>query len=171
MFDRFIEIIPKARLCFLLIFLFCLGLLLAALYFQFSEGLEPCPLCISQRIMVLLVAIVSGTAALHNPGNAGIKVYAVSGLLAALAGASVSGRHVWIQHLPPDQVPTCGPGLEYMLKNLPIGDTLHAMLSGTGECAKVDWSLLGLSMPAWLMLCFLGLGAFSLLQFWNAERN
>ncbi len=159
--------IPNARICFLLAFLFCGALLLSAIYFQFVGGLEPCPLCISQRIMVLFVALVLLAAVLHNPGELGTKIYAVAGALTALAGASISGRHVWLQHLPKEEVPACGPGLEYMFKNFPLGDTLHAMLTGTGDCAVVDWTLLGLSMPAWVLLCFLGLSAFSLAQFWN----
>lgn len=159
--------IPNARICFLLAFLFCCALLLSAIYFQFVGGLEPCPLCISQRIMVLFVALVLLAAVLHNPGALGTKVYAIAGALTALAGASISGRHVWLQHLPKEEVPACGPGLEYMFKNFPLGDTLHAMLTGTGDCAVVDWTLLGLGMPAWVLLCFLGLSAFSLAQFWN----
>lgn len=162
--------IPNARTCFLLAFLFCGGLLLSAIYFQFVGGLEPCPLCISQRIMVLLVALVLLAAVLHNPGPTGIRVYAVAGCLTALAGAAISGRHVWLQHLPKDEVPACGPGLEYMFQNFPLGETLHAMLTGTGDCAVVDWTLMGLSMPAWVLVCFVGLAAFSLAQFWNSRR-
>lgn len=164
-------IIPSPRVCFLLAFLFCFGLLGAALYFQFVGGLEPCPLCISQRIMVLAVTLVMLAAVLHNPGRSGVRAYAVVGALVALGGASVSGRHVWLQHLPADEVPACGPGLEYMFQHLPLTATLKAMLSGTGDCAKVDWTLLGLSMPAWVLLCFLGLAAWSLAQAWNVPGN
>lgn len=163
--------LPAPRLCFLAGFLFCLALLLAALYFQFAGGLEPCPLCISQRIMVLAVALVLLAAVLHNPGAGGVRAYAVAGFAVALAGAFVSGRHVWLQHLPPDEVPACGPGLEYMFQYFPLTDTLHAMLTGTGDCAKVDWTLLGLSMPAWLLVCFLGLASLSLAQWWNAPAD
>jgi disulfide bond formation protein DsbB len=168
----FMTIPLSPRLCFLAGFLFCLGLLITALIFQFSGGLEPCPLCISQRIMVLVVALVLLTAVLHNPGSVtGIRLYAIAGGAAALAGAGVSGRHVWLQHLPADQVPACGPGLSYMFQYFPLSDTLKAMLSGTGDCAKVDWTLLGLSMPAWVLLCFLGLAALSLLQWWNVKPS
>lgn len=163
--------IPSPRLCFLLGFLSCAGLLLTAIYFQFVGGLEPCPLCISQRIMVLAVALVLLAAFLHNPSNAkGVRIYAVTGFLTAMLGASVSGRHVWLQHLPADKVPACGPGIEYMFQYFPLSDTLRAMLTGTGECAKVDWTLLGMSMPAWVLLCFIGLAAFSLAQWWNPPR-
>jgi disulfide bond formation protein DsbB len=148
-------------------FLFCAGLIAAALFFQFSGGLDPCPLCISQRIMVLSVGLIMLAAALQNPGPGGVKAYAILGCVMALMGASISGRHVWIQQLPVGEVPACGPGLEYMFQYFPLTDTLKAMLIGTGDCAKVDWTLMGLSMPAWVLLCFLFLGALSLIQYWN----
>lgn len=162
--------LPAPRICFLLGFLFCAGLLATAIYFQFVGGLEPCPLCISQRIMVLVVSLVLLAAVLHNPRSAkGVRAWSVAGFLTALLGASVSARHVWLQHLPPEEVPACGPGIEYMFQHLPLSATFRAMLTGTGECAKVDWTLLGLSMPAWVLLCFLGLAVFALAQWWNTS--
>lgn len=163
--------LPSPRHCFLLGFLFCLGLLSTAVYFQLVNGLEPCPLCISQRIMVLAVGLVHLAAYVHNPRIGGVRVYALVGTATALAGASISGRHVWLQHLPADEVPACGPGLEYMFQYFPLTDTLRAMLTGSGECAKVDWTLLGLSMPAWVLACFLGLACLSLAQLWNKPAN
>lgn len=157
----------SAHTYFLLLLLACSALIATALYFQFGAGLEPCPLCISQRIMVIAVGLVMLAAVLHRPGQTGTRVYAILGCLVALAGASISARHVWLQHLPAEQVPDCGPGLEYMLRYLPIGETLKAMLTGTGDCAKVEWSLLGFSMPAWVLISFLGLAAVSLAQYWN----
>ena len=129
----------------------------AALFFQFHENLNPCPLCISQRIAVILVGIVYFLAFVHNPGRRGIQRYAFTAILMALIGASISARHVWIQHLPKDEVPACGPGLAYMFQYFPLTDTLKMMLSGTGDCAQVDWVLLGLSMPAWVLSAFIGL--------------
>lgn len=161
----------SAHVYFLLMLLFCSFLLAAALYFQFVGGLEPCPLCISQRIMVLAVGVVMLAAVLQRPGRIGTRVYAVLGCLTALAGASISGRHVWLQHLPAEDVPACGPGLEYMFRYLPLTDTLKAMVTGTGDCAKVEWLLLGLSMPAWVLICFAGLAVVSLAQFWNTGRR
>ena len=133
-------------------------------YFQFVEGLDPCPLCISQRIAILLTGLVFLSAAIHNPGQNRVKIYAIIGAATALCGAAISTRHVWIQHLPPDQVPECGPGLDYVLQNFPLFETIKLMLSGTGDCAKVDWTLLGFSMPAWTLLAFLMLATLSLLQ-------
>lgn len=157
--------------------IFCLGffstliLLGIAFYFQFSEGLEPCPLCISQRLAVVLVGLVMGVAALHNPGAAGIRIYAFLSCGAALLGASISARHIYIQHLPADQVPACGPGLAYMFQYFPLGETLKAMVSGTGDCAHVDWTLWGYSMPVWVLLAFIGLALGSLLPLWNLPKQ
>jgi disulfide bond formation protein DsbB len=158
------------RTYFLLGFLFCVGLILSAFYFQFVDGLSPCPLCISQRIMVVAVGLVMLAAVLHNPALKGVRAYALLGCATALAGASISARHVWIMHLPADEVPACGPGLAYMFQYFPLSDTLRAMVTGTGDCAKVDWTLLGLSMPAWVLVCFAFLAALSLAQFWNAAQ-
>ena len=97
------------------------------------------------------------------------KRYAIAGTVTALLGASISTRHVWLQHLPADKVPECGPELSYMLEYFPIFDTLKFMLSGTGDCAKVDWTLLGFSMPVWTLLAFLILATLSLLQIWNTS--
>ena len=159
------------RIWFLLGFAACISLLGMGAYFQIVGGLEPCPLCISQRLAILSTGLVFLVAGLHNPGQAGIKRYAVLGAVTALLGASISTRHVWLQHLPPDEVPECGPGLEYMFQNFPLFDTLKLMLNGTGDCAKVDWTLLGFSMPAWTLLAFLMLAALSLLQIWNCENK
>lgn len=160
----------SARLWFFFSFLFCAGLIGAALYFQHAQGLEPCPLCISQRIAVAVAGAVFLAAALHGPDTAGIRVYAILGFLASAAGAAIAGRHVWLQHLPPDEVPECGPGLEYMFQNFPFTQTLKFMLSGTGDCAKVDWTLLGLSMPVWTLVSFVLLAVVSLAQCWNVKR-
>ena len=161
----------NSRIWFLLGFAGCMGLLGMGAYFQLVGGLEPCPLCISQRLAILLTGVVFLIAGLHNPGQTGVTRYAVLGTVTALLGASISTRHVWIQHLPPDKVPECGPGLEYMFQNFPLFDTLKLMLSGTGDCAKVDWTLLGFSMPAWTLVAFLMLATLSVLQIWNCEKK
>jgi len=159
----------KARIWFLLGAFACLSLLAMGAYFQLIQGLEPCPLCISQRLAILLTGIIFLIAGLHNPAQIGIKRYAILGTLSALFGASISTRHVWLQHLPPDQVPECSPGISFMLQNFPLFDTVKLMLNGTGDCAKIDWTLLGLSMPAWTLIAFLCLATLSALQIWNSD--
>jgi len=157
-------VIFKPRICFFLGFAGCVLLLAVGAYLQFVEQLEPCPLCISQRLAILATGIWYLLAFIHNRGR---KIYAILISLTALAGAGISMRHVWLQHLPPDQVPECSPGLEYVFQNFPLGDTVKLMLTGTGECAKVDWTLLGLSIPAWTLVAFLALAGFALLQIVN----
>ena len=132
-------------------------------YMQFVEELEPCPLCISQRLAILATGIVFLLAAIHNKG---LKIYAVAGAITALIGAGISARHVWIQHLPPDEVPECSPGLEYVFQHFPLADTIKLMLSGTGECAQIEGIFLGLTIPAWTLIAFLMLAAFSLMAIW-----
>lgn len=161
----------KAKIWFLLGFLACISLLAMGVYFQLVEGLEPCPLCISQRLAILLTGLVFLTAGLHNPGHVGVTRYAVLGTVTALLGASISSRHIWLQHLPPEKVPECGPELAYMFQYFPLFDTLKLMLSGTGDCAKIDWTLLGLSMPVWTLFAFLSLATLSLMQIWNTTKK
>jgi protein dithiol:quinone oxidoreductase len=159
------------RTWFFLGFGACVGLLSAGYYFQFVQKLDPCPLCISQRIAIFMTGLSFLAAALHNPGQKGVRRYAILGAVFALCGGAISTRHVWIQHLPPDQVPECGPGLEYVLNNFPLSETIKLMLSGTGDCAEVNWTLLGFSMPAWTLLAFLILATLSLLQYLNYQEK
>lgn len=152
----------KPRLTFLLISAACAALLGYAYYSQFALGYEPCPLCIFQRIGVFLVGVVALVAAIHGPGRTGRRVYGTLAALFAVAGGGVSARHLWLQNLPADQVPQCGPGLDYMFEVFPLLDAVKMVFEGSGECAEVDWTLLGLSMPGWVFIAFLGLGVYSL---------
>jgi len=124
-----------------------IAMLFAWAYLERTLGLPPCPLCMTQRVFVVLWGVIALVAALHNPARTGRRIYASLCALAALAGAAVAVRHVWIQHLPPDQVPACGPSLGYMLDTLPFSETVSMVLMGDGECAAIDWTFLGLSIP------------------------
>lgn len=159
------------RLWFFLGFIACFLMLVTGAYFQFVEELEPCPLCISQRIAILVTGIIFLVAAIHNPKRCGLKTYSILATLTALIGAGISIRHVWIQNLPPDEVPECGPGLEYVFENFPLIDSIKLMLNGTGECAEVLWTFLGISIPGWTLVAFLGLAILSLLQQWNTPKH
>lgn len=141
-----------------------------AYYAQFGQGFEPCPLCIFQRLALLVVAVLFLVAALHHPRGWGTKLYGVVIGLAASVGAGIAARHVWLQHLPPEEAPRCGPGLEYMLQTLPLSETIRTVLTGSGECAKVDWTLLGFSMPEWTLLLFVGLGVAGILGNWRLRH-
>ena len=140
--------------------LICAGLLSAAYYFQFARHLEPCPLCIFQRLFYLAAGLVFLVAAIHNRARI---IYGILSGIFSLGGAAVATRQVWLQHLPADQVPECGPGLNYMLEAFPIGKTLRMVLRGSGECAKVDWRFLGFSMAEWSLAAFIFLFILAIL--------
>ncbi len=142
----------------------CIFAMAGALYLQHYAGLEPCPLCIFQRIGVIVAGVFFLLALTHNPGVVGQRVYASLAGLGVLGGGIVAGRHVWLQGLPPDQVPACGPGLEYMLDVFPMQEVISMVLYGSGECAKVDWAFLGISLPGWSLVVFIGLGLLVALQ-------
>ena len=144
----------NTRLFYFSIFIICTGLLGFGLYLEHSVGLEPCPLCVFQRIAYISMAIIALLAAIHGPGLMFAKVYSGLIAIAALIGGAIAGRQVWLQHLPPDKVPECGPGLEYMLDTFPLGEALKMILSGSGECAEVDWTFLGFSIAEWSLLWF-----------------
>jgi disulfide bond formation protein DsbB len=150
------------RLGYALGFLACAGLLGFAYYLQYYQGQDPCPLCILQRVAFLALAVIFLVAAVHGPARIGALVY--SGLLvtAASIGAALAARHVWLQHLPRSQVPECGPGLEYLVKQLPLTRALEKILSGSGECAEVGWTFLGLSIAGWSLLWFVLFGGFAM---------
>jgi disulfide bond formation protein DsbB len=148
-----------------LVFVLCAGLLAAAYYFEYVLYLEPCPLCIMQRIATLLIGLTALIAAIQGPASETAKrVYAAFGLLSAGLGVAVAARHVWIQNLPLDQVPACGPSLEYMLQAFPWMEALSLMLKGDGSCADQAWSFLTLTMPEWTLIWFVGFSVFSLSQ-------
>ncbi len=136
-----------------------------ALYLEHVQGFEPCPLCVFQRVGLITLGVVSLIAFIHNPASNIMKrVYALLGSVGILWSAGVAARHVWLQNLPPDQVPSCGPGLDYLVDALPLKSVLSQVLSGSGECAVVDWSFFGQSLPVWSFLFFAVLALVSLWQ-------
>jgi disulfide bond formation protein DsbB len=143
-------------------FLVCAALLAYALYAQFHLGLEPCPLCIFQRIGLALTGVMFLIAALHHPRRAGRTVYAVLIALAALLTAALAARNLYVQSLPPGTLPSCGAPLATLLKFTPLLEVIKKVLTGSGECGEVNWRFLGLAMPAWVLLWALALGALGL---------
>jgi disulfide bond formation protein DsbB len=132
----------------------CLAFVLTAIfYFQQHLGLEPCPLCIVSRYLFVSIGAVALVAAIHAPTGLGLKVY--GGLVAALAatGIGVSVRHSYLQHFPP-AIESCGADLGFIINTMPLAQALPRIFSGTGSCSKVDWSLLGLSIPEWAGLWY-----------------
>jgi disulfide bond formation protein DsbB len=141
----------------------CAALLAFGYFLQYTQGLEPCPLCLVQRAFFYLVLAVMLAGALHDPATPlGRGIYGVLAFLFAAGGAAVAARQVWLQHLPADRVPQCGPDLAYMLENFPLSRTLEKLFTGTGECAVVDWTFLGLSIAGWSLLWFVALALYAL---------
>ena len=143
-------------------FVACVALMATALWLEHVEGLEPCPLCVLQRGAVIVLGVLMLAGAIHDPGTLGRRVYGVTIAIAAIAGAAVAGRHVWLQSLPPGEAPECGPGLEYMLGAFPLTEVIGMVLSGSGECAEVQWTFLALSIPEWTLLMFAAFALFGL---------
>lgn len=136
-------------------FVVCVALLAGALYFQHVLYLEPCPLCIFQRIVFVAMGVVFVVGFLHNPRATAFHVYSIVIALLAFIGAGIAGRHVWLQNLPPDQVPECGAGLDFMLEQNSLTRVIELVFKGSGECAEIAWSFLGLSIPGWTLIIFL----------------
>lgn len=156
------------RLRFLAGTVACALLLGYAYYLQYFQGLEPCPLCQVQRAFYYLAGFAFLAGALHGRY---LPAYGSLAALFALGGAGVAGRHVWLQYLPPDKVPACGPDLAFMLKNLPLSNALQKLFTGTGECAVVDWKFLGLSIAEWSLLCFVALAGYALWLAFSGRRR
>ena len=140
----------------------CAALLAYGYYLQYFQGQDPCPLCLVQRGFYYLVLIVFAAAALHFPKGAGTRVYCGIATIAALLGFGVAARQVWLQHLPADQVPACGPDLFFMMENFPLARTLEKLFTGSGQCAEVHWKFLGLSIAEWSLAWFLALAVYAL---------
>jgi disulfide bond formation protein DsbB len=143
-------------------FLACAGGIAFALYLQYGRGLEPCPMCIFQRIAMIAAGLVFLVAMLHGPQARGRTVYAVLAALAAATGAGIAGRQVWLQSLPADQVPACGPSLDYLLHMLPVTKVITMVLKGDGSCAKIEGVWLGITLPGWTLITFIALFLFAL---------
>jgi|TARA_Y100000310_G_scaffold266519_1_gene278054 disulfide bond formation protein DsbB len=156
--------LPPARIINWVLFVGCILLMSVALFFQHVLGLEPCILCITQRVMVISFGLLALIAALHNPGTAGIRVYGGLMTLTAMMGGAIAIRQLWLQSLPADQVPACGPSLEYLLDVFPLTEVLEKVLLGDGNCAEVLWTLFGISIPGWTLVAFVGLAGCSIGQ-------
>jgi disulfide bond formation protein DsbB len=128
-----------------------------ALWLQYGLGLDPCPLCIFQRVAVIATGIVFLIAAIHNPRRSWAGVYAFFVVITAGIGAALAAWHVWIQGQPKGSVASCGMGLDYMLETLPLTEVFSKVLKGSGECAEQGWLFLGLAIPSWTFVFFIAM--------------
>jgi disulfide bond formation protein DsbB len=139
-------------------------IVIAVFYFQNHLGLEPCYLCMTQRVFVMAVGLIFLLATLHNPAGKGRSIYSVLAITASLGGAFFSVKQLWLQSLPEDQIPACGPPVEYLFDAFSASEAISMLLRGDGNCAEIQWQLLGLSMPAWVLVSFTLLTGLGLLQ-------
>jgi disulfide bond formation protein DsbB len=146
----------------------CAALLGYGFYLQYFDGQDPCPLCLVQRGFYFGLLFVFLAAAIHGPRRVGGVVYGLLGLLLAAGGAGTAGRQVWLQHLPPDQVPKCGPDLYYMLDHFPFAKVVTNLFKGSGQCAEVTWRAFGLSIAEWSLGFFVVFGALAM---WTMVRR
>jgi len=143
----------RPRSIYLAILLACAGLMAFGLYLQHVKHLEPCPLCILQRYAFVVTGLIALIAAIHGPRKIGAWIYGTLLVLSSGTGAVIAGRQTWLQHNPPE-VLDCGPDLAYMLDSLPLTQVLPKVFKGEGDCAKVVWKFLGLSIPEWALVWF-----------------
>jgi len=163
--------INSYRLFYFIQFFICHELLVAAFYFEYYLGLEPCPLCMLSRVTVLALGVCYLVATLHNPKGFSRKIYHIIISLFSLLGVLISGRHAYLQSLPADEVPSCGPGIDYMLDTLPMSEVLKEVLYGSGECAEVSWQFLSLSMPIWMLIMYSTFLMFALMPLFKRDHN
>lgn len=157
--------IPSSRITNFIGLLVCISaILFAVLYLQRVLYLDPCPLCIIDRVLIISMGIFFLLAFIHNPTRTGQRIYGIINLVLVIIAMVVAGRHIWLQYLPPDKVPECGAGLDFMLETMPLNDVLLTVFKGSGECADIQWTFLGLSIPEQTMLLFIGLLALILIQ-------
>ena len=140
-------------------------MIVAVAYFENNLKLKPCYLCMAQRGFVIAIGLICALAVLHNPRKVGQRIYAAVSLSLVIMGSYFSGKQLWLQSLPEDQVPSCGIPVEYLFDNFSMTEAIAMLLRGDGNCAEVQWQLLGLSMPGWVMVSFIGFGALGIMQF------
>ena len=152
------------RMIFLMVFLSCALLMAIALFMQHRLHLAPCSLCIFQRIMVTATGLIALVASVSGRRNIGIRIYGGLIFASSAGGAGLAARQLYLQHLPPNLVPSCGASLDYLMDVLPLNEVIAMVLSGDGACAEVAWTFLGLSLPGWLLIAFIGLMAAGISQ-------
>lgn len=161
----------RTRAGFFAGFLVCLGVLSYALYLQHGQGLEPCPLCIFQRVVFIVLGALFLLAAVHGPGPRGAALYAGILTIVAAVGAGIALRHLWVQFGAPPQVADCGADLYFMLDTLPLSETLALVFRGSGECSDTQWSFLGLTIPGWALVFYLLLAGLAVATAHQARRG
>jgi disulfide bond formation protein DsbB len=159
----------NSRKFFIAVFTICIGLLVFGLYLEHVLGLEACPLCIFQRIAYTAIIFIALIGAIHNPRNLLQNIYKLLMVISSITGAAIAGRQIWLQHLPPELVPECGPGFDYMFNVFPFGEALKMIFTGSGECAEVKWRFIGLSIAEWSLIMFIGIFIATILSIYTSR--
>lgn len=152
----------SGRTAYFVGFVVSFGLVALALWIQTTNSLEPCPLCISQRIVFMALGTLFLLAAIFNPKNIGRLFFALLQVGTALGGAGVAVRHWWLQAHKESMIADCGVGFDYMFENFPLQKALTLVFKGTGDCAAIDWTLFGITLPQLAFIAFVGLAAFAI---------
>lgn len=160
------------HLSYYALFVFTACILAASFILQYSFHLEPCPLCIIARVVVIALVILFGIMLCHRPkSRAAIQTYSVLGFLLSLAGILVTARHLWLIHLPPSEMPSCSPGFNYLIETFPLKEALMIIFKSSGECAENNQAFLGLMLPEWSLLAFVIIAIGTVVLFWKGRRN
>lgn len=144
-------------------------LIASALGLQITQHLTPCPLCIMQRLAFITIGLLFLLFALLPQRMGFIRMQGVFLTLVSAFGLAVALRQIYLQHLPKDQVPACGPGLHYLLQLFPWSQALSLVFQGSGECAVIDWRFLGLSMASWSALWLLFFCMWGIWMLWKKD--
>jgi len=155
---------------FAIVLLVIASLLFAVYYLEGMLDLAPCPLCMVDRVILVFIGITSLIALIHNSRGIMRTVYTALSVLFCGLGVAVAGRHIWLQGLPPDKVPECGPDLNYMLEVFPLGDVIKRVFSGSGQCAEISWTLMGLTIPQQTLLLFISLLVLTLVAHFQSRQ-
>jgi disulfide bond formation protein DsbB len=144
-----------------LIFIACVILLGVAFFMQYVMGLTPCYLCIIQRFFIAIIGLLSLLASIHNRGP---RIYGLIVALSALIGGYFSSKQLWLQSLPPEKIPACGPPVDYLFNSFNVNEAIKILIQGDGNCAAVQWTFIGLSIPGWTLICFIAIATLSMLK-------
>jgi protein dithiol:quinone oxidoreductase len=138
----------------------CVAMLAFGLYLQHGVGLEPCPMCIVQRYALVLVALAAGVTAFAQRKG---WLLAGAGLMAVVSslGAFVAARQSFLQWYPPQEA-SCGRDLYGMIETFPLKRAIPMIFKGSGDCTKIDWTFLGLSIANWSFVCFVAIAVAGL---------
>ena len=146
---------------YLIGFAACFGIVILALVIQTQYNLEPCPLCITQRLFFMGLGVLFLIGAFVKPATLLQKIFAALQVLTALGGAGWAVRHWYLQANKESMIADCGVGFDYMFENFPLEKMFKLIFKGTGDCAMIDWTFLGLTLPQLALISFIGFGIYA----------